>query len=41
MAWKARCVMDERFKFVSDCLKKEWSMAELCRNDDKAPPSEK
>lgn len=31
MAWKERCVMDERVRFLADVLKKEWSMAELCR----------
>lgn len=31
MAWKERCVMDERLSFMADYLKKEWCMAELCR----------
>lgn len=31
MAWKASCVMDERMKFIGDCLAEEWSMAEVCR----------
>lgn len=31
MAWKEMCVMDERMKFVSDFLRDEWNMSELCR----------
>lgn len=31
MAWKASCVMDERVKFIADCLSGESSMAEACR----------
>lgn len=31
MAWKVSCVMDERLKFLSDCLSGEFSMAEACR----------
>lgn len=31
MAWKERCVMDERVNFIADLNKSEWSMAELCR----------
>lgn len=31
MAWKESYIMDERLKFVSDCLREEWTMAELCR----------
>ena len=31
MPWKETCLMDERIKFVGDCLKDEWSVAELCR----------
>jgi len=31
MAWKEMGVMDERLKFVADCLKNEWCMAEICR----------
>lgn len=30
MSWKASCVMDERLKFVAECLKEEASMTELC-----------
>lgn len=31
MAWKETGVMDERLKFVVDCLREEWTMAALCR----------
>jgi len=31
MSWKASCVMDERVRFIADCLSGNWSMAELCR----------
>lgn len=31
MAWRENSVMDERFGFIVDWLKREWSMAELCR----------
>ena len=31
MAWKETHVMDERMKFVGECLRGELSMAELCR----------
>jgi putative transposase len=31
MAWKVSCVMEERLKFVADCLSQEFSMAEVCR----------
>jgi len=31
MSWKVSCVMNERVKFVADCLRGEWSMAEVCR----------
>jgi len=31
MAWRETCVMDERLRFIADCLRDEWSMTELCR----------
>lgn len=31
MPWKETCPMEERMKYVSDWLKEEWSVAELCR----------
>lgn len=31
MPWKATCAMDERMRFIGEYLKREWSMAVLCR----------
>lgn len=31
MTWKVSCVMDERLKFIADCLSEKFSMSELCR----------
>ena len=31
MPWKETCAMEERMKFVLECLEGEWSKAELCR----------
>lgn len=31
MPWKATCVMDERVKFVAECLREETTMTELCK----------
>ncbi len=31
MSWKVSCAMDERVKFVADCLSEEFCMAEVCR----------
>lgn len=31
MVWKVSCVMDEKLKFITDCLSGESSMAEACR----------
>ena len=32
MSWKETCVMEERMRFISDWLKEEFSMAQLCRD---------
>lgn len=32
MPWKATCAMDQRLKFLAECLNKEESMAEICRH---------
>lgn len=32
MPWKETCVMNERVQFVSECLKEEFSMSQLCRD---------
>lgn len=32
MPWEVTCVMDRRVEFIGDWLKREWSMAELCRS---------
>ena len=29
MAWKVSCVMEERLKFIAECLSQERSMAEV------------
>lgn len=31
MGWKETCVMEERFRFIEDWKKQEFSLAELCR----------
>ncbi len=31
MPWKETCPMDERLKFIADCLKDEWSLSDLCQ----------
>ncbi len=31
MPWKETCPMEERMKFIADCLQDEWSLAQLCR----------
>ena len=32
MPWKETCPMDERLKFIGDCLKNEWRLSELCQS---------
>jgi putative transposase len=31
MPWREVCPMDERARFIIECLRREWSMTELCR----------
>jgi putative transposase len=31
VAWKASCIMDERVKFIAECMSGEFGMAEVCR----------
>ena len=31
MPWKETCPVNERLSFISDCLAREWTMSELCR----------
>lgn len=30
MAWRENCAMDERTRFIGECLSGEWTMVELC-----------
>ena len=30
MSWRKTCIMDERMKFIADCLRRELPMAALC-----------
>lgn len=32
MPWKETCAMEERMRFVSECLTREWTMSQLCRD---------
>jgi len=32
MSWKESCVMDEKIKFIADCLEAEISFSQLCRH---------
>ena len=34
MPWKETCPMDERQRFISDWLKRDWTMSDLCAHYD-------